>query len=539
MSTAPVAQASAPYSHEELVKQLLQPEAYPERPATVRLVQTHVSSLFFAGDFVYKVKRPVNYGFVDYTTLARRKRFCVLEASLNGPMAPGVYLGVVEVRRLNGEVVAGGTYGGEVVDYAVKMRRLPQESSLSMLLKAGKITPDDARSIGEVVARFHAQARRGPAITRLGGLSTVRRNIQENFRQTKRYAGSAVSQDAYDDITAYSHAYLKAREGLFQQRAAEGRILDGHGDLKASDIYIVDGRVLVLDCVEFNRRFRYGDAALDIAFLAMDLDFHGRPDLSRAFVDAYVDASGDAGAREVLGFFKCYRAYVRAKVNSFRLDDPGLAGAEREETLRTAQAYYGLAHSYTQVFPRPAIIVVCGLMGTGKTTVAAELARRWRGVHVSSDVTRKELAGATGHHYEGYGQGIYAADMSRRTYDAMLERARDAVGRGYIAVLDATYRSAEERRRAASLAQELGVETWVVECVAPESTVRRRVARRVTEGTSASDARWPLYPQQKAEWEPVAEVPSRRYAVLDTRGGHQAVLQRLLRQLYERAIAGD
>ncbi len=530
-------------AHQELVRQLLSPSAYSAAPGEVRLLQTHVSSLFFAGDYVYKVKRPVNYGFLDYSTLARRKRFCRLEVALNRPMAPNVYLGVVEVRREDGRLYIAEEGGdkGEVVDYAVKMRRLSAESSLSAMLKADKVSPADARRIGHVVAAFHARARRTAAIARQGGMATVQRNILENFRQTQRYVGVTLSQDTYDDILAFSRAFLQAQASFMARRAQEGRIVDGHGDLKASDIYIVDGEVKILDCIEFNRRFRYGDAASDIAFLAMDLDYHQHAGLSQAFVDAYVEASGDQEVTHLLGFFKCYRAYVRGKVNSFLLDDPTLSPARRQEALDTAGAYFRLAHTYTRVFPCPAIIMVCGLMGTGKTTVAAELARRWQGTHISSDVTRKALTGlaSTEHRYESYGQGLYAPGMSQRTYDAMLAQAKEAVAGGRLAILDATYRAAQERRQVVQAAQAQGIPLWIVECTAPEDVVRRRVLLRTAAGASASDARWELYPQQKAEWQPIPihrEAHGQRYIVLDTRGAPSRVMQRLLRELFLRVL---
>ena len=530
-------------SPEELVQQLLSPGAYPHTPSDVHFLQTHASLLFIAGIYVYKIKRAVNYGFLDYSTLARRKRFCRLEADLNSPAAPGVYLGVAEVRRKDGKLFIADpgqpSPQGEVVEYAVKMRRLPVESSLSALLRTGRVTGADARGIGRLVASLHAQAKRSPAIARGGGIATLRRNVRENFRQTLPYVGRLVSQDAYADIVAYTLAFLETRAGVMQRRAVEGRVVDGHGDLKASDIYIVNGQVKVLDCIEFNRRFRYGDVASDLAFLAMDLDYHGCPDLSSAFVHAYLKASGDAEVMQLLGFFKCYRAYVRAKVNSFLVDDPALTAERRQEALETAQAYYRLAHKYAQAFPRPAVIIVCGIMGTGKTTIAAELTRRWNGTHVSSDVTRKALAGLapTEHRYEAYGQGLYAAGMSQRTYQAMLAQARDALGRGDLVLLDATYRGAQERQEAARVADEAKAPLWILECVAPESVVRRRVLQRTASGASASDARWELYAQQKADWQPIGDdAPAGRHILVDTSGVLEKVMQRLLQELLLRAM---
>ncbi len=531
----PTSEEQRQITHEFLVQQLLRPEAYPEEVSAVSLAQTHISSLFFTEHHVYKVKKAVNFGFLDFTTLSKRRYFCRQEVTLNRRLAPDVYLDVVEVRESGGRLAIGGA--GRTVEYAVKMRRLPPDRSLAQLLHQQTVSPQEIRGIGEMIARFHSVARTSPAIARLGGITSVRRNVEENFRQTRRYVGWVVDRDTYDDLAAYSRAFMDTRTETFIRRASEGRIRDGHGDLLSADIFLVNG-VQILDCIEFNRRFRYGDVTADIAFLAMDLDFHGRTDLSTELIEAYIGASADSGVLELLDFFKAYRAYVRAKVTSFRLDDTSLSQEERQQVTSTAQAYYKLAHSYTHVVPQPSLIMVVGLMGTGKSTVGEELSRRWGAVHISSDVTRKALFDlpAGEHRYEAYDQGIYSPDVSRRTYDAMLSEANGLLARGQTVVLDATYRSAAERQRVVEAGRRVSAGAWIVECVVPPETVRRRVRRRVREGTSASDATWELYEQQSAEWEPVAEVPPERHVRLDTSATLQKTMQSLLYQVYAGAL---
>ena len=361
--------------------------------------------------------------------------------------------------------------------------------------------------------------------------------MRENFRQTRRYVGLCLAQDEYDDMAAYSQAFMSTRTDTFLRRAAAGRIRDGHGDLHTGAVFLANG-IYILDCIEFNRRFRYGDVASDVAFPAMDLDFHGRPDLSTAFVQAYVQASGDAGVEELLDFFKSYRAYVRAKVTSFRLDDPLLSPTDREEALATAQAYYRLAHFYTGVIPRPSLFLVAGLMGTGKSTVAQDLARRQNATYISSDVTRKSLEGIapTEHRYESFREGIYAPGMSRRTYDAMLAQAREHLATGRSVVLDATFRQSQDRRMARDLARDTGAQMWVVECVAPPDEIRRRVIRRLRDKSAVSDARWELFQQQSAEWEPVREVSADRHILLDTSRSPRKTAMELLKSLYAAAL---
>lgn len=422
---------------------------------------------------------------------------------MNRRIAPDVYLGVVEIRQDDQRYAIGGP--GETLEYAVKMRRLPHDRSLDGLLDRGQVTPEDIRDLATLVASFHEEAATGPKITRLGSIEAVRQNVEENFAQTERFGGVTISNDAFDEIAAYSRAFLEAKEAEFRQRAAGGRVRDCHGDLHTAQIFLepspsgeTANKISIIDCIEFNDRFRYSDVAEDIAFLAMDLDFHGRPDLSELFVNTYAEASGDLGVHGLLNFFKSYRAYVRGKVTSFRLDGPGLPEETRRAILEAARAYFKLAHAYASVFPNPALIVVAGLPGTGKSSVAEELARRWDAVYISSDVTRKALAGVgpTEHRYSSFETGIYEPVFSRSTYKAMLDQAKHNLAEGRSVVLDATFRRAEERLRAAEIARECDADAWIVEMVLDEATVKTRLKERVLRGDSTSDARWATYQRQ-------------------------------------------
>jgi len=545
----------------ELVQALLRPEAYPEEVASVEMVETHVSYLFFTGRHVYKVKKPVDYGFLDFTTLEKRRYYCDQEVEVNRRMSPDVYLGVVEIREQDGKYAIEGS--GRTVEYAVKMRQLPRERAMNVLLKQNKVTEADIRRLAVKIANFHRRAETSPPLDSaqgelvepLGGLETLRQNIEENFRQTEKYAGLCLSQDAFDDLLAYSQAYLDARKEIFTRRAREDRIRDCHGDLHTAQIFLVDDVSLrpfpalppshpfdgisVIDSIEFNPRFRYSDVGLDVAFLAMDLDFHGRRDLSEEFVRAYVEESGDLEIPDLLDFFKLYRAYVRGKVTSFRLDAPDLsneANEAREAALVTARSYLRLAHSYVPALSQPSLFMVTGLMGTGKSYVSRELARRWDLEYISSDVTRKELAGVLPHEhrYEAYGYGIYSSEFSRRTYQEMVHRAHEHLGRGRSVVLDASFRAASTRREALDVARKVGADAWIVECVADETELRFRLERRLHEEASASDGRWELLRQQKEEWEPVSEVPESRHIRLDTSGPPGETMRRLLEEIYIR-----
>ena len=529
-----------------LVEALMDPGAYPHGTASVEIVETHISFIFFAGDFVYKVKKPVNYGFLDFTTLEKRRHFCQREVELNRRICPEVYLGVEEIRQQAGGYTVGGP--GQTVEYAVKMRRLRQEDSLERLLKEDRVSLQDVERIAARIARFHHQAETGPWITSYGNLEAVRQNVKENFTQTEDSVGRALSRETYDDLVAYSRAFMEVREDVFRTRAEEGRIRDCHGDLHVAQIFLEapaeddswDG-ISIIDCIEFNERFRCSDVAEDIAFLAMDLDFNGRPDLSRAFVTAYARESGDRGVFHLLDFFKTYRAYVRGKVACFRTAQPHLPKDARSEALETARAYFNLAHSYLPLLPRPAVILVCGVTGTGKSTLAAELASRWSMAHISSDVVRKNLAGIGPevHRYESFMEGIYSPRFSALTYETMLSEARQHLLEGKSVILDGTFRRSEERASAVALAEGVHGEAWVVECTLSEEQARERLERRLARGDSASDGRWELHHQQMAQWEPVVEAPSNRHIVLDNSGSPGETVRNLLQWSYESVLQGS
>jgi hypothetical protein len=329
----------------ELVEALSDPGVYPESPRAVQVAQTQMSVVFLTEKHVYKVKKPVNLGYLDYSSLELRHHYCQREVALNRRLCPETYLGVVAITRQGGRVSLDGS--GEAVDYAVKMRRLPQESMMDVLLRKGRGTAEMVARVAERLARFHAAAETGPAINPFGELETIRANTSENFQQTAAYVGRTVSAEQYQRIRRYTENFIEASATLFRRRVSGGRIKDCHGDLHAAHICFTDG-ICIYDCIEFNDRFRYCDVASEVAFLAMDLDHYGEKELSRAFVDAYVEHSRDRGLLALLDFYKCYRAYVRGKVEGFKLDDPLIPEEERKETLAVAREYFRLAESYAR-----------------------------------------------------------------------------------------------------------------------------------------------------------------------------------------------
>jgi aminoglycoside phosphotransferase family enzyme len=327
-----------------LVEALLDPQAYPDPPQKVELAQTQISYIFFAGEYVYKIKKPVDMGFLDYTTLEKRLYYCRKEVELNRRLCADTYLDVVHIAEQTGRYAMEGK--GARVEYAVKMRRLPADAMMDALLAKNKVTPRMVEDVAKTVADFHRRAATSPEITAIGGIEAVIKNTSENFTQTDKYFGTIIEPETYRHIKAYTEGFIKDNAALFHKRMAEGRVRDGHGDLHAAHVCFLKKGICIYDCIEFIDRLRYTDVAADIAFLAMDLDHYNRRDLSEIFVKAYIRESGDKELIRLLDFYKCYRAYVRGKVGCFQYDDPKIPAGEKGRIKADAQSYFRLAETY-------------------------------------------------------------------------------------------------------------------------------------------------------------------------------------------------
>ncbi len=324
---------------------LLNTAIYPEHPGKVEFSETHISLLFFTENHVYKVKKPVDFGFLDFTTLEKRRFYCHQEVELNRRLSADVYLGVVEISEEDGAISLNGK--GEVIEYAVKMRRISDDLLMSRFIEVEKLTGEMITRVAEKLTSFYSAAETNEEISSYGKPERIRQDTDENFDQTRSYIGRAISRRAFETIQGATNAFLTEKRSTFERRIREGKIRDCHGDLRSEHIYL-GNEILIIDCIEFNRRFRYTDVAADIGFLAMDLDYRGRRDLAKHLIDSYVRMSEDRDVLQVLDFYKCYRAYVRGKVESFRLDDPNIPPGEKEEALRRARRFFRLSDSYAK-----------------------------------------------------------------------------------------------------------------------------------------------------------------------------------------------
>jgi len=521
-----------------LLEALQNPKIYPEKPVSVEILQTHASAIFLVGKHVYKIKKPVNFGFLDFSSLEKRKHYCHEEVILNRRLCPEVYLGVVAIRLQEGKI-AVGEGPGEIVEYAVLMERLPREAMMDRRLAEGMVNSEVLQKIANTVTQFHERAMTSPEIASFGKIEVIRINVEENFSQMEKYVGASLSVKEFQGIRDQTRKFMEGHLPLFAKRITDGKIRDGHGDLHLQHICLTD-EILIFDCIEFNQRFRYGDVAADIAFLLMDLDFHEYSSLSAELAGIYLSLSKDWPLYLLLNFYKAYRANVRGKVISFRLDDPGISSLEKSAAREDARRYFHLAYQYAQKMNRPMLLLTCGLMGTGKSTLARALAEGLSWNRVSSDIVRKELARLSPQErrYEIFHQGIYAPDFSRKTYQALFDRARTFLADGSSVILDASFKKEIDRSAALSLAREMNADFLLIECTCEEGILRERLARRTREAGQPSDGRWEIFGKQKEDFEKIEGVDSRLHLNLNTRFSLDACLRTVFQHLLQRG-AGD
>jgi predicted kinase len=398
------------------------------------------------------------------------------------------------------------------------MRRLPEEGMMTALLERNAVTSEMLARLARRIADFHATSERSDEIDRFGGLETAMVNWRENFQQTAPYIGRTITQRQFQELQAFVEEVAEEDADLFGRRVREGRARDCHGDLRADAVCFEDDGVCIFDCIEFNERFRYSDVAADIAFLAMDLEYRGRRDLSDDLLGRYLAATLDATLPLVLPFYKCYRAYVRGKVDGFQLDQPEVEEAQKAQAAEAARRFFALAHAYaTQRTPRVLIITI-GVTGSGKSYLANALAARLGTVILSSDVARKRLLGIdpTERRIEPIDAGAYRPEVTERTYHALLDEARPWLERGKPVILDASYLQRAHRQAALRLAHETDARFLALECEADEALIWERLSERRGEERVVSDGRWEVYQAQQERREPVDELPIGRHMVVET-----------------------
>jgi uncharacterized protein len=495
------------HAERDLIAAMSEPGFYPERPHSVEFRQTHISCVFLAGESVYKIKKPVRFPFVDYSTLKLRYQFCQEEVRLNRRLTPRVYRGVFPIIRGQQGFALGAEpveqFEPAAVEYAVKMRRLPDERSLERLVRTKQINDIDMRKIAQVLAKFHAEAARDQSV-RYGSPEAVGEVVNRNLEECRGLIGDTISEAEFQRIDRFNRSFIDTNRKLLERRAAGGMVRDGHGDLRSEHVCIT-GKIDIIDCVEFSEGLRYADIASDLAFLLMDLDRLGAPALGHQLLTTYLEQIADPELPRLLNFYKCSRAAVRAKVSSLKAMQDEVPEPQRRSARETAHKYFALALGYAKA-GSPALIVVCGLPASGKSTIAKVLAERSGFPVFNSDVIRKRLAGKAPTSRAGadWRQGIYSQEFTAATYAGLLSEAAAALRSGAGAIIDATYMESGERVMVRDLARQMAVPIVFVECAVGDAEAKARLDARAQQSNAVSDATWEIYLQHKAAFAPFA-----------------------------------
>ena len=510
--------------HEALIRSLMDPGRWPEGGGERRRIDTHISSVVLAGDLAYKIKKPLDLGFLDFLSLESRHRACEEELRLNRRLAPQIYLAVCAI---TGTIESPSVDGpGPAIDWAVCMRRFDPDAILSNL--AAQLTEELIDDLARRVAGFHASAAVCPAHQPFGSPEVAFAPMQDNFEQVRALGGGVDA--AFEQLHAWTlETYGHLTETLIR-RKAEGHVRECHGDLHLGNVALIEGRPVVFDAIEFNPGFRWIDTVNDIAFLTMDLHHCGRDGLAYRFLDRYLQAGGDYAGLSVLRFYEVYRAMVRAKIAAIR-EHQGLSAQQREAVEVELASYVQLAERLAQDRPG-ALVITHGVSGSGKSHVTAALPGSLPALRLRSDVERKRLLGIDPHE-DATGQGAYSPDLTRRTYDRLAEQARSVVASGHVAIVDATFLRRAQREHFRELAENLRVPFRIIDCDAPAQVLRERILQRRDEAGNVSDADLAVLEGQLASREPLSDI-ERRYSI-PVRPGHPLAVEQLARLLRDDA----
>lgn len=508
---------SQPNPHRALISFLESPASYPHLPPQVRSIQTHISWVFIVSPFVFKVKKSVNLGFLDFSTLEKRRYFCQRELELNRRLAPEIYLEVVPIY----EGPAGFSFEtkGEIAEYAVKMRELPDGWFLSELLANGLVGEKEINRVASCLHRFYDSQEPSIEIEEWGRPQKLKISTDENFRQVEPFIGKTISPVAFETIRHFTNHFYAAKESLFRERIQQHRIRDCHGDLHLDHIHITPDALSIFDCIEFNDRFRFIDIANDLAFLATDFDFEGERELAKLLLERAASEFGDPGILKVANFYKCYRAFVRGKVESIQVGSKD--APDPEEHRKQAARYFRLALQYAVSGSEPLLLIVMGRVGTGKTTVARQLGIELDWPVFSSDQIRKTLAGipSTGRTAAERRDEVYSAPMTQQTYKQLVEEALAVLGchsRGRPdvsgpratyggVILDATFSSRTHRQFLRNECEKAHVRFQLVELDVDPGQIERRLKSRDQIAGEISDARLEDLEKLNALYEPPSE----------------------------------
>jgi len=523
----------------QTIEFLKKSKSYPHEPESVTHVQTHISNVFIAPPYVYKLKKPVDFGFLDYSSLEKRRHYCEEEVELNRRLCSEIYLGVfciIETETgLKIERDNSPHENADVVEYAVKMKKLDERYFLHTYIDENTLTNRHLDRVADKLTDFYRGQSPDESVTEHGKRSKIRVNTDENFSQTESFIGETISREAFDAISYFTNEYLETNAELFRSRVEERRIVDGHGDLHLEHIHVSPGGVCIYDCIEFSERLRYGDQAVDLAFLAMDLDYNDRWSESRYFMEQMAQKLNDPDLVTIIDFYKCYRAYVKGKVKSMKSAEEEVDEADRTSAAKTASVYFNLSLRYALIGSRPLVIICMGRIGTGKSTLASHLGNTL-GVEVfSSDRIRKEIAGLPLNERPPaeVRKKLYSPDMSRQTYRTLTDHAIQNFQDGKSVILDATFSQLAGRRELMDKLESLGADYLFIEARASDNVVKSRLKDRENKEI-VTDARLEDFEMLTDSFEEPNEIDSHHLKGVDTGSDLTVTIDKLYRKLINR-----
>ncbi len=485
-----------------LIAALQNPALYPHPSEGFRVIETHISWVILTGTYAYKIKKPVDFGFLNFTDLASRKHFCEEELRLNQRMAPDLYLEVVPISGSPDAPEIDGT--GEPFEYALKMREFPQTQLLAELQARGELTDAHIDALAEQIARFHQGTPQVPAGHALSSADAIVAPMRQNFEQIRPLLSEAEDLRQLDALEEWTETSIERLRPLLDQRCQEGFVRECHGDLHLGNATLIDGKVVLFDCIEFNEPFRLIDTASDAAFLAMDLEDRGLKCQARRFINGWLEHTGDYAALALLNLYKAYRALVRAKVSLFRLYQEQDA-VQRKVIVRQYRSYANLAESYSAI-PSRFLAITHGVSAVGKSHVALRLVEALGAIRLRSDIERKRLHGEQPEAQQGHlDAGIYSQQASDETYKRLHQLATTALQAGFSVVIDAAYLKQQQRQDAWQAAETTGVPFLILDCQAPDAVIAQWLAQRQAEGLDPSDATMEVVHAQQASREVLNE----------------------------------
>jgi uncharacterized protein len=500
----------------ELIHSLKTAAPYLHAVAKVDLLETHISWVFLAGDFAYKIKKPVDLGFVDFSTLERRRFFCEEELRLNRRLAADLYLDVLPITGSPDAPQIGGE--GTPFEFCVRMRRFEQSCLLSRLVAAGKLLPRHIDALARQVSEFHARTPVADPSSRFGTPEAVAEPIRANFLHLDHFEDVA-DATIVERLKSWCEAELLARRDVLVERKRLGYVRECHGDMHLGNMILTDDAITIFDCIEFNEGLRWIDVISEIAFCTMDLEDRGRTDLARRFLNGSLEWSGDYAALAVFPLYFTYRALVRAKVAQLRRAQHDLPAGEDDRLKRELHNYLALAERSTRMGNRsPFLAITRGLSGSGKTWGSQAVVERLGAIRVRSDLERKRLAGfhPLADTASGIATGLYSPESNRRTFQKLASLATGILAAGFPAIVDATFLKRSDRDPFRLLAETLQVPFLILDFAADETRCRERIRRRANERADASEATQAVLDHQLRSREPLADE-ERPFAVsIDT-----------------------